>query len=362
MFKPFAITGIGAVSAFGEGYKAYKENYNGKTEGIKPITLFAEDAYEHKVAGEILNFNPKGTLGLDRIRMYDRLTLILMEAMDDLLLQSEFKDKNGQLLIYPGENIAAAIGTLGPTKAISDLDFQVLEDPQFLQPSQFPNCVTCAALGYASIRNLIKACNYTLTNGETSSLDTFMTASILLNNGEAEMVITGGAEELSLQQALIIQNKFKHMKIENPVLGEGSVVFSCEKMENAVSRKANVIAEFIAYSTCFCEKVHEAIDFNLGQIQKQIPDEVFKSIEHIFWSEKNFEENKNYIEKKFHRPITNHCINGRVGYTYSALGAFQIGSAIASDKIPAGSVVLIMNVAPDGNCSCGIIRKAGTRS
>jgi 3-oxoacyl-[acyl-carrier-protein] synthase II len=354
MFKPYVITGIGIVSPYGEGNSAFFENYKVPGSVVRETDLFNGSNYKHTRGAFIPELNPKKNLGLTRTRMFDRLTLILMEAIQFLLADYGFKDNSGNLIPCSGDEIAGIIGMVGPIKSISDCDFQVIKNPQFVMPSDFPNCVSCAALGYASIRNKIKRCNITLTNGETSSLDALGLASYLLENKKAKMIIAGGVEELTTQYALIMQNKHEYANLPNPILGEGSVVVSCEDFDFAKNRGARILAEVIGYSTCFCPDPEAAVSLNYAMLKNDVGEKVFNSISDAFWSEKQNVVNEKKLLPKL---VVYHDLSEKIGYLYSSIGAFKVAAALASDKISSRALVLINDIDYDGNTSSLLLKK-----
>ena len=78
--KPVAITGLGVVSPFGAGVKAYWEGLSGGVCAIRPITLIDTEGFRCRIAAEV----PGPIAGSARRSRADRLALAAArEALDD---------------------------------------------------------------------------------------------------------------------------------------------------------------------------------------------------------------------------------------------------------------------------------------
>ncbi len=69
--KPVAVTGLGVVSPFGAGVKAYWEGISGGVCAIRPITLIDTEGFRCRIAAEV----PAGIGGSARRTRADRLAL-----------------------------------------------------------------------------------------------------------------------------------------------------------------------------------------------------------------------------------------------------------------------------------------------
>jgi len=78
--KPVAVTGLGVVSPFGAGVKAYWEGISGGLCAIRPITLIDTDGFRCQIAAEV----PDPLGGSARRSRADRFALAAArEALDD---------------------------------------------------------------------------------------------------------------------------------------------------------------------------------------------------------------------------------------------------------------------------------------
>ncbi|OGL01229.1 MAG: hypothetical protein A3D33_11205 [Candidatus Rokubacteria bacterium RIFCSPHIGHO2_02_FULL_73_26] len=77
---PVAVTGLGVVSPFGAGVKAYWDGLAAGTCAIRPVTLLDTEGFRCRIAAEV----PDGVAGSPRRSRADRLALVAArEALDD---------------------------------------------------------------------------------------------------------------------------------------------------------------------------------------------------------------------------------------------------------------------------------------
>jgi 3-oxoacyl-[acyl-carrier-protein] synthase II len=353
LFDPFYLTGMGVVSPYGGGNELFYSGIAKQAVGIKPITFFNELAYHQDRAAEITNFHPEDLLGKKGLRGLGRETLMLMESLSHLISDSCIKIENEWVKPFTASKVSLMLGTIGPIQAYSKVDFQAIENPLYMVPSDFPSALACVPAGHTAIRYKIKGATNTFANGETASLDAIAFGGHQLSTHKMDLVVAGGVEEFSLPYALIMQGIAQYGSRQNPVLGEGAVLFSCERKDVAKKREAHVLAEVIAYSTGFHPALSDAFETSLNAIREQMGEDVFSRIDTVFLSDKGIDlETELFFQKK-------NCqsISPLLGFMHSASGAFKIAAAIASPKIKYGSLVLINDVSYEGNASIMLIKK-----
>ena len=74
------VTGIGAVSPFGEGVETLWENLCAGRSGIKRITRFDTTGYDTTIAGEVRDFDPERWLDKKEARKADRFVQFAVAA------------------------------------------------------------------------------------------------------------------------------------------------------------------------------------------------------------------------------------------------------------------------------------------
>ena len=263
--KRIVITGIGVVAPNGIGKDQFWNNLANGVSGIKPIILFDTDPYQSKLAGEIRDFNPAQYLGRKGLRTLDRSTLLLAVA-------TKLAMEDGQVEMNDANTYQTGIVTgtsMGSVKSISEFDkISLSEGPSFVNPAHFPNTVINSPSSHVSIIFDIRGINTTVTSGFCSSLDAALYAydSIMLNR--ANIIFTGGVEELShhiflgfykpgclagsgadkneIEQSMPFDKRRNGM-----VLGEGSSVLVFEDLGNARRRGAKIYGEVLGFARAF---------------------------------------------------------------------------------------------------------------
>jgi hypothetical protein len=139
-------------------------------------------------------------------------------------------------------------------------------------------------------------------------------------------------------------------------LGEGAVVFSCESREAAKARNAEVLGEILAYASCFSPELEVGVKYCLNQIAVQNPG-ILPQVLHCFGGEKCIFNCTEILDAHLPKKASYYTITDKIGYMFSAAGAFKIASALAEDAILAGELILITDISPEGNCSSLILRK-----
>lgn len=345
MNRTIAITGIGVVSPYGEGNREFCKRYNMDNMELEPL-------HAHRFGGSIPAFQPKELLGLKRIAMFNRATLILMEAF-------HFLNQDFPQAVRPGDpdesdrQTGSIIGFNGSFQSISHLDFTILEDPYFIQPSDFPNCVACATLGQVSIKEKVRAFNETVSSGTLSTIDAMSTVEARLSTGNYLDIIAGGLEELTEAYSRIRNAVDKRVYGKEFQLSEGAAIFRCERMEDAVERQADILAEVLGCTSCFGLSLKEGIANNLSILAERLSGDGIESITDVFLSHKYAVD----ISDMMHHPVREHNTYDALGDLYSADSSFKLATTIASERIPSGARVLIWEYNEFGGCGCMVVEK-----
>jgi len=256
------ITGIGVLSAIGQGKDAYWEALRRGATGVRPITLFDTATFRVKNGGEIADFDAVAYLGKKGLRELDRSTRLVCSAaklaLDDSRL--EVSEANTRSM---GVSIGTTFGSL---HSISQFDRSgLIEGPRFVNPSHFPNTVINSPASQVSIRFTIKGFNTTLSTGFCAGLDALSYAADFIRLGRADAVLAGGVEELceetfrmfhdlgylsGMSDAEPVSRPFDAGR-DGFVLSEGSAVLVVEDEEHARSRGADILALILGHGNAF---------------------------------------------------------------------------------------------------------------
>jgi 3-oxoacyl-[acyl-carrier-protein] synthase II len=245
-----AITGIGIVSPLGVGRETFWENVRKAKSGIKRVTHFETSSFRSNIAGWVDDFDPGHYMPSRSYRRLSRISRMAVaasvEALTDSGLVLESLDK---------ERIAIIVGTsYGSSSHVEDFFVSLLkEGPRGAQPLLFPETVPNAPASHIAIFHGITGPNSTFCQNDISAENAIIYARKLLLQNYADIVLVGGAEELSAMlyscyDAVLALNR---IKVDNDgsvtpkigggiVLGEGAGIIVMERLDFARERGAEI--------------------------------------------------------------------------------------------------------------------------
>tara|TARA_B100000676_G_C18054133_1_gene833245 strand:+ start:42 stop:1283 length:1242 start_codon:yes stop_codon:yes gene_type:complete len=260
MTKRVFITGIGMITPLGLDTTTTWQNLVAGKSGANTIQHFDPSEFQTQIACEVKNFDATDFIDRKKARQLDRFSQFAMSAAQEALAQSNLNLENTDLKKV-GVIIASGIG------GISTLDAQatVLNErgPKRISPFLIPMMLPDMASGQISMALGTQGPNFCVVSSCSSGAEALGNAWKLINNDEAEIVITGGAEAPICPLAVAGFNACQALSTnnENPtlasrpfdidrdgfVMGEGSSVLILESEESIIKRGAQPLAELIGY-------------------------------------------------------------------------------------------------------------------
>ena len=249
------ITGLGIVSSIGVRKEEFWKNCLQGISGIKPIRGFDVSSYRSRLGAQLPEIDFKAFIKPANLRRMDRIGRIMVSAvklgLDDSGLKLEKEDPN---------RMGISIGTgLGSSDTVDQFFRSLLKDgPIGAAPLLFQTAVPNAISSHCSIEYGIKGVNITFSHKETSTEMAISFAYHLLKEGKADVILTGGGDELSeplyhvySMLGALSPGKGKGIEGMRPfdrdrngiVLGEGSGILVLEALEHAEKRRARIYAE-----------------------------------------------------------------------------------------------------------------------
>jgi len=254
------VTGLGLITPLGMGVETTWENLiNGKS-GIGKITCFDTSAFPTQIAGEVKNFNPEDFIEVKDIKKMDRFIHLAVAAATIALEGSGLKitDDNAERV---GVIVGSGIGGLG---TIEHYHSVLLErGPRRITPFFIPMLVINLASGQISIRFGAKGPNSAVSTACATGNHSIGDAFKIIQRGEADAMIAGGAEAVITPLGIGGFNAMKALSTRNNepekasrpfdidrdgfVMGEGAGIMILENLQNAQERGAKIYAEVIGY-------------------------------------------------------------------------------------------------------------------
>ncbi len=255
--KRVVVTGLGVITPIGlnvdEFWRAMME---GKS-GAAPITYFDASQYDTKFACEVKGFDPLKYLDRKTLQRMDLFAQFAMaataQAIEDARLDLDKIDRD-----RAGVIVGSGIGGMWTYQKQQENLFRV-GGPNHISPFFIPMMISDIAAGNISIRYKLKGPNYATTSACATSGHAIADAAMLIERGDADLMITGGSEAAVCPMGIGGFNSMKALSTNNDdylhasrpfdakrdgfVMGEGGGVLVLESYEHAVKRGAKIIAE-----------------------------------------------------------------------------------------------------------------------
>ena len=259
MTDRICITGIGVVSPIGIGKEEFLSSLKDGKSGIEEIKEFDTHFSRSKKGGMVLNFHPKDFIPAAKIRRLDRASQFAIAAAKLALADAKFsvtQENSSRVGIVLGS------GFCGLSSSEEFHRGQVLKGFLDLNPMLFPNTVPNAPSSYVSIELGIQGVNSTLVQSFCTAEAAIFFACDQLQKGKADLILTGGVDELSeflfrgfseLQLLATDEGQGEkscpYDKMRNGlVLGEGAGLLVIENEEHARARGVRIYGYILSYS------------------------------------------------------------------------------------------------------------------
>jgi len=259
MADRICITGVGVVSSIGIGKEEFLSSLKDGKSGIEEIKEFDTHFSHSRKGGIIRSFHPKDFIPAGKIRRLDRASQFAIAASKLALADAGFSVTQGN---SPRVGVVLGSGFCGLSSSEEFHRGQVLKGFLDLNPILFPNTVPNAPSSYVSIELEIQGVNSTMVQSFCTAEAAILFACDQLRKGKADLILTGGVDELSeflyrgfseLQFLAKDQGNGEkscpYDKMRNGlVLGEGAGVLVIENEEHARSRGGKVYGYILGYS------------------------------------------------------------------------------------------------------------------
>lgn len=254
MKRKVVVTAINSITALGLNMEeAWPKLLEGRS-GVKKISLFPPDDLETQIAAEVPQDFEEYSKNYVKKRVARQMTRITRMA---LVCTKEVVEK-GHIVpdFYPKDRCAVIMGVVNTANSSVEKGTDV--------KNTILKSMNNAMSAWVSLEFGFKGPNFTVSTACASSAYAIALAYDMISNGQADMVITGGAdsiinpEEIKGFNALfaLSTNNQNPEKASCPfsadrdgfVIGEGAGVVVLEAEETAKERKADILAELSGYA------------------------------------------------------------------------------------------------------------------
>ena len=254
------VTGLGIVSPLGNDLDSTWSNIISGKSGAGRITKFDPAEFSTTFAAELKGYNQASGLSPKEIRRIDPFIQYALTASDQAIKDSDLSlDDIEKTRI--GVSIGSGIGGLG---SIED-NALILGDkgPRKISPFFVPGAIINMASGNVAIKYNLQGPNISIVSACSSAGHSIGYSARTISYGDADIMITGGAEAGITPLGLAGFNAAKALSTnnENPeqascpwdkkrdgfLLGEGAGILILEELESAKSRKAKIYGEVVGF-------------------------------------------------------------------------------------------------------------------
>lgn len=258
------VTGLGCISPVGNTVADAWSNLLAGRSGIGLITKFDASALACKIAGEVKGFELEPYISVKEARTMDTFihygVAAAVQAVRDAGLPTG-DDLNDEQAERIGVIIGSGIGGL-PLIEETHTEF-TNRGPRRISPFFVPASIINMISGHVSMKFGFKGPNLAVVTACTTGLHSIGEAGRLIEYGDADVVVAGGAEStvsplgiggFAAMRALSTRND-DPAAASRPwdkdrdgfVLGEGAGVLVLEEYEHAKARGARIYAELAGY-------------------------------------------------------------------------------------------------------------------
>ncbi|WP_111735014.1 beta-ketoacyl-ACP synthase II [Roseovarius amoyensis] len=263
------VTGLGLVTPLADGVEETWRRLLDGQSGAGPITRFDASRVITKYACEVLfgdgsdgTFNPDTYMEPKERRKVGDFILYGVAAADQAVRDAGWTPEDEESRLRTGVMIGSGIGGLDSIAETAILMHE--RGPRRVSPFFIPGALINLVSGQVSIRYGFKGPNHAVVTACSTGAHAIGDASRLIQHGDADVMIAGGAEAAICEIGIAGFNACKALstkRVDDPqaasrpydvdrdgfVMGEGAGVVVLEELEHARARGAKIYAEVLGY-------------------------------------------------------------------------------------------------------------------
>ncbi|MEO5579719.1 MAG: beta-ketoacyl synthase N-terminal-like domain-containing protein, partial [Gemmatimonadaceae bacterium] len=261
MKRRVVVTGMGAVTPVGNDVATMWRSLIEGRSGAAPITHFDASIFPVRFACELKGFDPLQFMDRKEAKRADHFTQYAVAAAKMAMDDAGFGDGTG----YDPENTGVIVGSgIGGLKIFEEQhEVYRQRGPSKISPFFIPMFIGDIAAGIVSMQFGAKGPNYATVSACATSAHAIGDSFRTIQYGDADVMITGGAEATVTPMAI---GGFANMKAlsernDSPetasrpfdatrdgfVMGEGGATVVLEELDHALRRGARIYAEIVGY-------------------------------------------------------------------------------------------------------------------
>ncbi|MBL0108311.1 MAG: beta-ketoacyl-ACP synthase II [Ignavibacteria bacterium] len=262
MKRRVVVTGLGVVSPIGLNVSDFWTNLIAGKSGVDNITYFDTTDFDTKFAAELKGFDPLNYMDRKLSQRVDPFTQYALAASDEAIkdsgLNPELIDSERAGVVY-----GSGIGGMWTYHNQQTNLYKRDGNPDRVSPFFIPMLIADIAAGRISMKYGFKGPNYATISACTTSAHSIADSVMLIERGDADIMITGGSEAVICPMGVAGFNAMKALSTRNDapskasrpfeknrdgfVMGEGGATLVLEELEYAKARGARIYAEITGF-------------------------------------------------------------------------------------------------------------------
>jgi 3-oxoacyl-[acyl-carrier-protein] synthase II len=251
------VTGLGVVSCFGNDTRLFYDSLLQGKSGAAPIDEFPTDDYPTRFGMKIKNFDPGDYIDKKQARRVDRNIAYTLVA-GKKALESTGGDIGGIAKERAGILISSGMGGMGMfADGVTSLN---KDGPRKVSPFFVPYILSNMGGALLAMDLGFMGPNYSISTACATGNNAIIAAAEHIRRGDADLMIAGGSEAAIIPMGLAGFCACKALSTRNDdparasrpwdlardgfVMGEGAGAIVLESLESALSRGAEILAEF----------------------------------------------------------------------------------------------------------------------
>lgn len=256
------ITGMGALTPIGLTVTDFWNSMMESKSGSAMIKQFDTSKVETKFACELKDFNVLDFLDRKTARRLDPFAQYALVATQEAIMDGNLNPEN--LSSDEKNRIGVIYGSgIGGIQTFYDQSVTNREQgPNRITPFFIPMLIPDIAAGHVSIKYGFRGPNYCTVSACATGNNNMIDSYLLIKNGMADMMITGGSEAAICELGMGGFNASRALSTRNDspetasrpfdatrdgfVMGEGAGTLILEELQHALKRNAKIYAEIIS--------------------------------------------------------------------------------------------------------------------
>jgi 3-oxoacyl-[acyl-carrier-protein] synthase II len=254
------VTGLGILSPLGNDLRSSWDSVVNGRSGIGPISHFDVSAFSTRIAGEVKDFDAAAWIAPKDIKKMDPFVHYGVAAS-----MMAIADAGLEVTEADAERIGVAIGAgIGGLKGIEETTLKWAEGgPRKISQFYVPSTIITMIAGQVSIMTGAKGPNIAAVTACTTATHNIGLAMRMIQYGEADAMIAGGAEYATTPTSIGGFCSMKALSTRNDeperasrpwdkdrdgfVMGDGAGIVILEEYERARARGARIYCELVGF-------------------------------------------------------------------------------------------------------------------